>query len=119
MVAGAPECQLLGFPISFFSSCFCHFQAKGQMPNLAWRALLSVSAARPPPPPPVLFKLRALKPDQGLSSLTRGFQGRPGASKPDMDGHFGHFQISDFGFQILDVRFQITDFKFWISDFGF
>ena len=69
----------------------------------------------PRPPPPVLFKLRALKPDQGLSSLTRGFQGRPGASKPDMDGHFGHFQISDFGFQILDVRFQITDFKFWIS----
>ena len=32
---------------------FCHFQAKGQMPNLAWRALLSVSARRPPPAGPI------------------------------------------------------------------
>ena len=75
---------------------FCHFQAKGQMPNLAWRALLSVSAAAGP---------RSYL-NSGLSSLTRGFQVRPGASKPDMDGHFGQFQISDFGCQILDFRFQ-------------
>ena len=88
------------------------------MPNLAWRALLSVSVRRRPP---VLFKLRALKPDQGLSSLTRGYQGRPGASKPDLDGHFGHFQISDFGCQIFYLRFLrffiFSVFRFWISDF--
>ena len=73
-----------------------------QGPNAKFGLEGLIVSFRPPSPvrrpPPVLFKLRALKPDQGLSSLTRGFQGRPGASKPDMDGHFGHFQISDFGF---------------------
>ena len=100
-------------------------------PSQAQRSKLSVGRPyyqfpSPVPRPPVLFKLRALKPDQGLSSLTRGFQGRPGASKPDMDGHFGHFQISDIGFQILDIRFWISDFgcqilnfRFQISGFGF
>ena len=47
--------------------------------------------------PPVLFKLRALKPDQGLSRQTRGFQARYGWSL---------WTLSDFRFQILDVRFQ-------------
>ena len=35
------------------------------------------------PPPPNLFEPGAFKPGQGLPSLTRGFQGRPGASKPE------------------------------------
>ena len=93
--------------------CNCHFQAKGQIPNLAWRALLSVSVTRPPP---VLFKLRTLKPDQGLSRQTRGFQARY---------RLLLWTLSDFRFQILDFRFwvpdfwlQISDFRFLISDFG-
>ena len=100
-----------------FASFIILLPLPSQMPNLAWRALLSVSPV--PRSPPVLLKLRALKSDQGLSSLTRCFQGRPGASKPDMDGHFGHFQISDIGFQILDIRFWMSDFRLQILNFGF
>ena len=86
---------------------FCQFQANGQMPNLAWRALLSVSVPRRPP---VLFKLRALKPDQGLSRQTRGFQARY---------RLLLWTLSDFRFQILDFRFWMPDFGLQISDFGF
>ena len=40
------------------------------------------------PPPPNLFEPGAFKPGQGLPSLTRGFQGRPGASKPEAPRDF-------------------------------
>ena len=38
--------------------------------------------------PPNLFEPGAFKPGQGLPSLTRGFQGRPGASKPEAPKDF-------------------------------
>ena len=43
---------------------------------------------KPPQPPPVIFEPGAFKPGQGLPSLTRGFQGRPGASKPEAPRDF-------------------------------
>ena len=97
--------------LMYLSSCaefYCHFQAKGQMPNLAWRALLSVSVTRRPPPSAARSYLNS-----GLSSLTRGSQAWPGAFKADQGLPSQIWMVT------LDTfRFQILDFRFWISDFG-
>ena len=74
------------------------------MPNLAWRALLSVSPV-PRRPPPSAGPIKT----QGSQVWPGAFKADHDASKPDMDGDFGHFQISDFRFPI-----QISDFQFWI-----
>ena len=58
-------------------------QAQSSKLSLVWLYYQYKPPPPPPPPPPTWFEPRALKPGQGLPSLTRGFQGRPGASKPE------------------------------------